>query len=86
MVNRRLRSAAVLSLLREAARRHHYRVAVETGKGTGSHQLVTVVGEDGREVGRAALPGHVRALSWAALGSIEAAFAPSLGERWMEER
>ncbi len=86
MVIKRVRPAAVLSLLRRHARRHQCRLLVDAGRGKGSHQLVTMVDEDGQEIGRAALPIHVRELSWTVRRSIGAAFATPLGERWMEER
>lgn len=86
MVNKRLRPKAVLRLVRKHARRHSLEVREEPGRGKGSHHRYVVVDADMLEVGRFALTGHSRELSWTVLRSVEEALAPVFGDKWMEEQ
>jgi predicted RNA binding protein YcfA (HicA-like mRNA interferase family) len=86
VVNKRLRPAALLTLVRRHARRHGCVVVETPGRGKGSHRLYVVQDSDELEVGRFTVPGHPRELSWTVLRSIEDALSHEFGERWMEEK
>lgn len=86
MVNKRLRPTALLIRVRRQARRHGYVVTEEAGRGKGSHRLHIVRDVDGEEVGRFAVTGHARELSWTVLRSIEDALVHLFGDRWMEDK
>jgi hypothetical protein len=61
-------------------------VTEEAGRGKGSHRVYIVRGADGGEMGRFAVTGHARALSWTVLRNIEDALAHLFGDRWMEDK
>jgi hypothetical protein len=86
MVNKRLRPKAVLRLVRKHARQHNLEVREQPGRGKGSHYRYVVVDADMLEVGRFALTGHSRELSWTVLRSVEEALPPVFGDKWMEEQ
>lgn len=86
MVNRKLRPAQVLSLVRRVARPHGLSVVELPGRGKGSHRLYSLVESDGAEVARFGLTDHPKDLSWPLLRRIETGLAPWLGEKWMENR
>lgn len=86
MVNKRLKPSALLVVVRRHARRHGFVVADEPGRGKGSHRIYVVRDADGNEVGRFAVTGHARELSWPVLRSIESALAHLFGNRWMEDK
>lgn len=86
MVNKRIRAAAALKLVRKVARRHGLTVVHVPGRGKGSHQIYALRNSADREVARLGLTDHPRELSWTVLGQIEGGLAFLFGERWMEER
>jgi len=86
MVSKRLRPRAVLTLVRKHAREHGLTVQEESGRGKGSHRLYLVIDADRLEVGRFAMTGHSRELSWTVLRNVEEALTPIFGGKWMEER
>ncbi|GAA1243125.1 hypothetical protein GCM10009676_30820 [Prauserella halophila] len=85
MVTTRLKPAKVLSLARRAARKRGLTVEQLPGRGKGSHQVYVVTDAAGAEVGRFAITGHNRELSWTVLRSIEDALGHLFGAKWMEE-
>ncbi|MFC7342403.1 hypothetical protein [Saccharopolyspora griseoalba] len=86
MLDERLRTRALLALLRRRAREHDLGVAELPGRGKGSHRIYALVDADGEEASRITLPDHRRELTWTVLRCVEAQLAPQLGDRWMEER
>ena len=86
MVNKRMKADAVLRLARRHARRHGLRVEPLDGRGKGSHQVYVVRDKQtGEERGRFNLTRHgSKDVSWTVLNNIEAALAPTFGEKWME--
>lgn len=85
MVNRRMKPAQTVQLVRRAARRQGLTVAEVTGRGKGSHQMYRLVDPDDAVVGQFTVPQHPRELSWTVLRSIEDGLAPLFGEKWMEK-
>ena len=81
-----MKPAKVLQLARRASRAHNLTVEEVSGRGKGSHQIYRVRDEHGIEVGRFAITGHNRELSWTVLRSIEEALASLLGDKWLEEK
>lgn len=81
-----MKPAQVLKLARSAARGQRLTVEEIPGRGKGSHRIFVVQDREGAEVGRFAVTGHSRELSWTVLRSIEDALARLFGEKWMEER
>lgn len=86
MVNKRIKSAAALKLVRKVARRRDLSVGEIPGRGKGSHRLYALVDSADREVARFGLTDHPKELSWTVLAQIEAGLAHLFGDRWMEER
>lgn len=86
MVNRRMKPAQVLTLVRKLARRHDLTVEELPKRGKGSHRIFLLVDAEGNEVGRFGLTGHSRDLSWKVLESTLDSLAHLLGEKWMEAR
>ncbi|HEY4455405.1 MAG TPA: hypothetical protein VGN81_13930 [Pseudonocardiaceae bacterium] len=85
-MNKRLRPTALLVLVRRYARRHGLAMSEEPGRGKGSHRIYVVRDADDNEVGRFAVAGHARELSWPVLRNIENALAHLFGNRWMEDK
>ena len=85
-MNRKLRPAQTLQVVRRAARRCGWTVVEVAGRGKGSHQLYAVVDDGGEHLGRFVIPQHPRELSWVVLRSIESGLAPLFGHQWMEEQ
>jgi hypothetical protein len=81
-----MKPAKVLQLARRAARAHDLTVEELPGRGKGSHHIYRLRDEHGTEVGRFAVTGHNRELSWTVLRSIESALSSLLGEKWLEEK
>ncbi|MGH3886627.1 MAG: hypothetical protein ACRDSZ_08655 [Pseudonocardiaceae bacterium] len=86
MVNRRMKPAHVLTLVRKLARRHDLTVEELPKRGKGSHRIFVLVDVEGNEVGRFGLAGHSRDLSWEVLESTEGSLAHLFGEKWTEGR
>lgn len=84
MVNRRMKPAQVLTLVRKLARRHHLTVEELPKRGKGSHRIFVLVDAEGNEVGRFGLTGHSRDLSRKVLENTERSLAHLLGEKWTE--
>lgn len=84
MVNRKLKPAQALALIRRLARAHHLVVRQLPGRGKGSHQIYVLVDSSGTEIERFGLTGHPRELSWTVLTRLEERLAPLFGEKWME--
>ena len=81
-----MRPAKVLTLARKAARSRELTVAEVPGRGKGSHRIFVVLDGDGTQVGRFAVTGHNRELSWTVLRSVEDALSHLFGEKWLEEQ
>ncbi|AOS63059.1 hypothetical protein TL08_11225 [Actinoalloteichus hymeniacidonis] len=81
-----MKPARVLSLIRRSARDAGLTIEQIPGRGKGSHQIFVVRNDCGTQVGRFAITGHGRELSWTVLRSIEQALAPLFGAQWMEEK
>lgn len=86
MVNRRMKPAQVLTLVRKLARRHGLIVEELPKHGKGSHRIFVLVDSEGNEVGRFGLTVHARDLSWKVLEGAEVSLAHPLGEKWTEGR
>lgn len=86
MVNRRMKPAQVLTLVRKLARRHDLTVEELPKRGKGSHRIFVLVDAEGNEVGRFGLTGHSRDLSWKVLESTEGSLAHLFDEKWTEGR
>lgn len=86
MVNRRMKPAQVLTLVRKLARRHDLTVEELPKRGKGSHRIFVLVDPEGNEVGRFGLTGHSRDLSWKVLESTEDSLAHLRGVKWTEAR
>ncbi|MBA2471542.1 MAG: hypothetical protein H0V41_04570 [Pseudonocardiales bacterium] len=87
MVNRRMKPAQVLTLIRKLGRQQHGLTIEELPKrGKGSHRICVLADAEGKEVGRFGLTGHARDLSWKVLGSTEGSLAHLFGENWTEGR
>ncbi len=76
----------MLSLVRKRARGHNLRVAELAGRGKGSHTLYLILDARDEEVGRFAMTGHSREMSWTVMNSIEQTLTPLFGEKWTEDR
>jgi hypothetical protein len=85
MVNRKMRPAQALSLIRKLARQHRMTIEQLPGRGKGSHQIWMLVESDGREVARFGLTDHPQDLSWTILRRLEEHLAPTFGTKWMEK-
>lgn len=85
VVNRKMKPAQALQLVRKVARRHGLRVVEVPGRGKGSHHWYALVDSDGQQVGGFTLTDHPRELSWKVLTSTEDALTPLFGEKWMEK-
>ncbi len=85
MVNRRMKPAAALSLIRKHARGNGLNVRELPGRGKGSHRMFTLEDSSGAQVGDFGLTGHPRDLSWTVLTRLEERLAPLFGERWTEK-
>lgn len=86
MVNRRMKPAQVLSLIRRLAREHGLAVTELPGRGKGSHRIYPLTDSSGAEVARLGLTGHPRDLSWTVLRQIELGLEHLFGEKWTEKR
>lgn len=84
MVNRRMKPAQVLALIRRLAREKGLALAEIPGRGKGSHRLYVLTDADGNEVARFFITYHPKDLSWTVLRSIEDTLAPVLGQNWTE--
>jgi hypothetical protein len=85
MVNRKMKPAAALSLIRKQARTRNLTVREIPGRGKGSHRMFVLEDSAGAKVGDFGLTGHPRDLSWTVLGRLEERLAPLFGERWTEK-
>lgn len=87
VVNRKMKPAQVISLIRRLARRHDLTVMELPGRGKGSHRIFKLVDASGAELARFGVTGHgSRDMSWTVLSAIEDGLAPLLGEKWTEKR
>lgn len=86
MVNKRLKPAKLLQLIRTEARRHGLTIEEIPGRGNGSHRISVVRDQQGNEITRFGATGHSRELSWKMLRDIEARLEHLFGEKWMEEK
>ncbi len=86
MVNRKMRPAQALSLVRRIARRHEMSVVEQSGRGKGSHRLYALIDSDGSEVARFGLTDHPKDLSCSLLQRLEEGLVPWFGKKWMEKR
>jgi hypothetical protein len=85
VVNRRLRPAEALILVRRLAREHDLRVRELPGRGKGSHRIFALEDAAGKEAARFGLTGHRADLSWTVLRRLEERLEPWFGERWTEQ-
>lgn len=85
MVNRKMKPAAALSLIRKQARARGLTVRELQGRGKGSHRMFVLENSDGTVVGDFGVTGHPRDLSWTVLTRLEERLAPLFGERWTEK-
>jgi hypothetical protein len=86
MVNRRMKPAQVLTLVRKLARQQGLTVEELPKRGKGAHRIFVLVDAEGNQVGRFGLTGHSRDLSWKVLESTDGSLAHLLGEKWTEGR
>jgi hypothetical protein len=86
MVNRRMKPAQVLTLIRKLARQQGLTIEELPKRGKGSHRIFALADSEGKEVGRFGLTGHARDLSWKVLESTEGSLAHLFGEKWTEGR
>jgi len=86
MVNRKMKPAQVLQLIRKLAREQDLALEELSGRGKGSHRIYTLTDSNGAEVARFGLTGHAREISWTVLREIEGGLADMFGENWMEKR
>ncbi len=86
MVNRKMKPAGALSLVRKQARANDLTVRELPGRGKGSHRVFALEDSTGSEVARFGLTGHPRDLSWKLLAELEEALSDLFGARWMENR
>jgi len=84
MVNKRMKAAAALKLVRVAARGAGLAVVELPGRGKGSHKIYVLVDSDGNSIGRFGLTGH-NELSWTVLRNLEDGLTHLFGENWMEK-
>jgi len=86
MVNRRMRSAQMLALVRRLCRERGLAVRELPGRGKGSHRLYAIDDAEGAELARFGLTGHARDLSRTVMTHVEQGLAQLLGEKWTENR
>jgi len=86
MVNRKMRPAQALSLVRRVARHHGMSVVERPGRGKGSHRLYALVDSDGSEVARFGLTDHPKDLSWPLLQPLEDGLVPLFGAKRLDKR
>jgi hypothetical protein len=86
VVNRKLKPAAALTLIRRHARANGYVVRELPGRGKGSHRIYALDDSSGLEVARFGLTSHPRELSWKLLTDLERGLAPLFGDKWTENR
>lgn len=84
MVNKRIKSARMLSLIGKRTREADLTLTELQGRGKGSHRIFIITDADDHEVARFGLTGHDRELSWTVLRQIEDGLAHLFGERWTE--
>lgn len=84
MVNRRMKPAQTLAMVRKLARERNLTVRELPGRGKGSHRIYVLADSSGSEVERFGLTGHARELSWTVLARLEERLAPLFGEKWTE--
>ncbi len=84
MVNRKMKPAQALAIVRKLARERQLTVSELPGSGKGSHRIYALVDSAGAEVERFGLTGHARELSWTVLTRLEERPAPPFGEKWTE--
>lgn len=86
MVNRRMKPAQLLALIRRLAREHGLTVTELPGRGKGSHRIFMLADSSGREVKRFGVTGHQRELSQTMMRQIEEGLADLFGQKWAEMR
>jgi hypothetical protein len=86
MVNRRMKPAAALSLIRKHARSRDLTVRELPGRGKGSHRIFALDNSKGIEIARFGLTSHARELSWTIMTQLEDGLAHVFGENWTENR
>jgi hypothetical protein len=86
MVNRRMRPAQLLALVRKLSRAQGLSVRELAGRGKGTHRLYAIDDVDGSEVARFGLTGHARDPSWTVMTQLEQGLTHLLGEKWTEAR
>lgn len=86
MVNRTMRAAQVLTLIRKLARQHQLTVSKLQGRGKGSHQMFALLDASGTEVERFGLTDHPGDMSWTVTRRLEERLVPLFGEKWTEKR
>lgn len=91
MVNRRMRGAQALTLVKKLAHQHGLTVVQMLDprgrkRGKGSHAIYALLDANGSEVVRFGLTDHPGDLSWTLLNRLEERLAPVFGEKWTENR
>jgi hypothetical protein len=87
MVNRRMKPAQVLTLIRKLARAKKLTVKELPGRGKGSHSIYALENSTGTEVARFGLTGHgSKDLSWTVMKALEGGLEHLFGEKWTEKR
>jgi hypothetical protein len=86
MVNRRMKSAQVIALVRRLARERKLAVRELPGRGKGSHRIFAPDDSDGKEVARFGLTSHPKDLSWTVLKEIEGGLEHLFGSKWTERK
>ena len=84
MVNRKMKPAQALAVIRKLARERNLTVRELPGRGKGSHRIHVLADASGTEVGRFGLTGHARELSRTVLTRLEERLTPLFGEKWTE--
>jgi hypothetical protein len=86
MVNRRMRPAQLLALVRKLSRCRGLSVRELPGRGKGSHRLFVIDDAEGTELAKFGLTAHPRDLSWTVITHLDQSLSHLLGEKWTENR
>jgi hypothetical protein len=86
VVNRKMKPAAALALIRRHARASGFTLRELPGRGKGSHRMFALEDSSGLELARFGMTSHPRDLSRKLLTDLQTALAPLFGDKWMEHR
>lgn len=85
MVNRQLKPAELLAIIRRQARGRDLTVSAIKRRDKGSHQMYKIENADGAVVARFAITGHPRDISAGILNQVEMRLVPLFGTGWMDK-